>query len=458
MHLSIRLSASMLVLATLGCSQRETLEFSANVALAELPERHQKNVSDELLRLFGTPVNPRMRGLDPEAEEPEEGESASLIELAAPEQLKDGAHVYKLRCAGCHGVSGDGNGPAGAHLRPRPRDYRKGIFKFTSTPYGSKPARHDLVRTIRRGAKGTSMPGFPWMSERDLNAVIDYVIFLSRRGEVEGEAIYMSQEYDEEEDLESFVFTDAIDSSVESWADAEDEVVLPVTAEPKYTEETVTAGRELYLSQGCSKCHGVAGKGQVEWINPEFLAKQASLPEEERVQINLDTWGEPAPAADLTARMLHGGRRPIDIYRRIYTGINGTPMPEFGNIFASDPDKIWHLVHYVRHIIEGGDPTAGIEAPPEAAESEGGAAPAESASDAGDDSEVNQDTDVADAAVDPADEADDTADEAPSNDSADDVSDTAEPYTETTEPKAEGEESQDVENEDAEDDAQLPPA
>ena len=442
MHLSIRLSASLLVLATLGCSQRETLEFSANVELAELPERHQKNVSDELLRLFGTPVNPRMRGLDPKAEEAEDGEQVSLIELAAPEQLKHGADVYKLRCAGCHGVSGDGNGPAGAHLRPRPRDYRKGIFKFTSTPYGSKPARHDLVRTIRRGAKGTSMPGFPWMSNKDLDAVIDYVIFLSRRGEVEGEAIYMSQEYDEEENLEFFVFTDAVESSVESWADAEDEVVLPATAEPKYTEETVTAGRELYLSQGCSKCHGVDGKGQVEWINPEFLAKQASLPEEERVQINLDTWGEPAPAADLTARMLHGGRRPIDIYRRIYTGINGTPMPEFGNIFASDPDKIWHLVHYVRHIIEGGDPTAGIAVAPEAAESE-----AETA----DDVEVNQDTD-------PADEADDTADEASSDESANDESDTAESDTETTESEAEGDESQEAENEDAEDDAQLAPA
>ncbi len=51
--------------------------------------------------------------------------------------------------------------------------------------------------------------------------------------------------------------------------------------------------------------------------------------------------------------MLHGGRRPLDIYRRIYTGINGTPMPAFGDALADEPDTIWNLVHYVLSIVEG---------------------------------------------------------------------------------------------------------
>ena len=74
---------------------------------------------------------------------------------------------------------------AAAYLQPKPRDYRQGIYKFTSTPYGDRPVRQDLVRTIRRGAKGTSMPAFPWLSNEDLEAVIDYVIYLSLRGRVE---------------------------------------------------------------------------------------------------------------------------------------------------------------------------------------------------------------------------------------------------------------------------------
>ena len=56
--------------------------------------------------------------------------------------------------AGCHGVTGDGQGPAAQYLNPPPRDYRLGQFKFTSTPRGSKPRREDLARIIRRGAKG----------------------------------------------------------------------------------------------------------------------------------------------------------------------------------------------------------------------------------------------------------------------------------------------------------------
>ncbi|MFC1758012.1 c-type cytochrome [Planctomycetota bacterium] len=369
MHLSAFLRsgifiASLVVLS--GCSRDPIAKFSTATEVTELPELHQTSISDGLSRLFGTTANPRVRVVDTEAEEPAEGEPTPLVDAVDQKYLKHGAEVYNARCGGCHGVTGDGNGPAGKYLRPRPRDYRTGTFKFTSTPYGYKPARHDLVRTIRRGAKGTSMPAFPWMSDEDLNAVTDYVIFLSERGEVERFAVMMSDEYDEDEGIDFIDFTDGLDTAIESWGEAEYEVVLPVSAEPKYTEETVMAGRQLFMSQGCSKCHGTDGKGQTEWLNPEFLASQATLPEADRETINLDAWGEPAPAADLTARILHGGRRPIDIYRRIYTGINGTPMPAFGNVFANEPDSLWHLVHYVRHVIEGGDPILGIESVPEA--------------------------------------------------------------------------------------------
>jgi hypothetical protein len=105
----------------------------------------------------------------------------------------------------------------------------------------------------------------------------------------------------------------------------------------------------------------VNAKGQTEWLSAEFIAAQESAPEGRRVLINYDAWNHPAPAADITARMLHGGRRPIDIYRRIYTGINGTPMPAFVHIFRENPDDLWHLVHYVIHIVDGGDPTVGID-------------------------------------------------------------------------------------------------
>jgi hypothetical protein len=57
--------------------------------------------------------------------------------------------------------------------------------------------------------------------------------------------------------------------------------------------------------------------------------------------------------------MLHGGRRPVDIYRRIYSGINGTPMPSskdpntaIGETPEQRSDRIWHLVHFITAVID----------------------------------------------------------------------------------------------------------
>lgn len=367
-----------------GCSRAPIPSYVLSEQTKALPELHQKQMQEALTTFFGTSSNPRFMNLAPETEETESddveaasadesaadageasvdakkvptpvtGSSLKLAEVVAPAHLRNGAKVYRQVCAGCHGVSGDGNGVAAAYLRPKPRDYRKGIFKFTSTPYGMKPARADLVRTIRRGAKGTSMPAFPWMSEEDLSDVIDYVILLSQRGEVENfVGVIADSDYEGEQRIDDADFAEALETVANAWQEAEANVILPMTAEPAYNDESIELGRQAFLSRGCSKCHGEDGKGQTEWLSSEFLAAQAAAPEEKRIQINYDAWGQPAPAADLTARMLHGGRRPLDIYRRIHTGITGTPMPAFGDSLKEEPETLWHLVHFVLGIVEG---------------------------------------------------------------------------------------------------------
>ncbi|MBM3967484.1 MAG: cytochrome c, partial [Planctomycetes bacterium] len=68
--------------------------------------------------------------------------------------------LYRKHCVSCHGVTGDGRGLAASMLAPYPRDFRRGTFKFKSTPTGVKPTRSDLVRTLHKGIPGTSMPSF----------------------------------------------------------------------------------------------------------------------------------------------------------------------------------------------------------------------------------------------------------------------------------------------------------
>jgi cytochrome c oxidase cbb3-type subunit I/II len=85
---------------------------------------------------------------------------ASQVSLPRSEEWIDyGKNVYQRRCLGCHGVKGDGNGPAAAFIQTdRPRNFTLGVFKFRLTPTGSMPDEGELLRTITRGVRGTSMP------------------------------------------------------------------------------------------------------------------------------------------------------------------------------------------------------------------------------------------------------------------------------------------------------------
>lgn len=297
-----------------GCRPGELPEYDLDGRVKELTPELQTSLQTQLIEYTGTYLKPLMLQ--------EEGGSEF--------DLKRGQAVYQERCVQCHGVSGDGNGPAAKYMYPRPRDYRKGLFKFTSTPYGSRPLKSDLIKTVRLGIRGTSMPAFNLLPEADQEAVVEYVIMLSRRGELE-EQLYLTADSEEELDPE-VVKEDLVPIVTGRWAEAEVSEVRPITMQPKFTDEHVTRGRAAFLTKGCSKCHGEDGRGQTAENRGD------------------DAWGFPTRAADLTSGLLHGGPQPLDIYLRIHNGINGTPMPGFANSLKDEPDTIWDLVAYVLHV------------------------------------------------------------------------------------------------------------
>jgi mono/diheme cytochrome c family protein len=243
-------------------------------------------------------------------------------------RLERGATVYRRNCQQCHGVSGDGAGAAAAYLTPRPRDYRLGVFKFTSTPYGFRPRREDLLRTIQRGIVGTSMPSFARLPKQDLEAVTDYVLALTHRGELER---LLAAQADAEGELDEEAAAELVAGIEAQWRQAQDNVVEPATRRPPLTSESIAAGAALFQKRECFKCHGHDGRGGLAG----------------GIEVGNDAWGRKDPAADLTSGMLHGGQSPLDIYRRIASGINGTPMPAFRDAFENEPQAIWDLTHYV---------------------------------------------------------------------------------------------------------------
>jgi mono/diheme cytochrome c family protein len=308
----------LVLVGLMGCERPAPIpaQFRASAEIQKLPGEMQGKVKDVLEQYCGTPAEPKLLG---------------ALE-SRPEQLKLGRDVYMQRCWQCHGETGDGAGPAAETLYPRPRDYRRGIFKFTSSPYGAKPRRSDLIRTVKLGVPGTSMPSFAILSEAELSAVVDYVLVLTHRGELE---FQIALEAEGEEELDPDAVAGLASEIVTDWNTAESTAVNPETPKPEFTTEHVTRGKQAFLTKGCSKCHGEDGRGQTR----DNLESKL-----------VDVWGHPTRAADLTSGMLHGGREPIDIYRRIYAGINGTPMPEFKTALATEPETIWDLVSYVLYV------------------------------------------------------------------------------------------------------------
>jgi mono/diheme cytochrome c family protein len=353
-HLFARsLGLVAVALLAAGCSRAPDVAYTlrAETEKLDLPAKHQAQIAEYLAMFHGTPANPRMALPDAAAEAPAPAAAESAAVKAIPRadkpgydrrHLQLGHEVYTKQCAGCHGTTGDGKGPAGVYLNPPPRDYRNGVFKFTSTPRGSKPRREDLRRILKYGAKGTSMPAFRFLSDEESEAVLDYVQVLSARGQLEIDLIReATDELDENDDFDPETVAEYVQAISDSWDRAEGELVRPVTVDPPRTPETIQKGAVAFAELYCVKCHGPNARGS------------------KAADVGQDIWGRTAYPANLAMGMLHGGRRPVDIYRRIYSGINGTPMPSskdpntaIGETPEQRSDRIWHLVHFITAVIE----------------------------------------------------------------------------------------------------------
>ena len=363
-------AACLAALLLAGCGYRPP-DFRLNT---EGPERAQATsvqsaeIARWLAALFGTPDAPKAPDAARLRREP-------LRRAAGPvrsdEQGMDFG-LYRKHCAACHGISGDGAGPAAAVLDPYPRDYRRGVFKYTSTRSGAKPIRKDLQRTLYRGVPGTAMPSFAHLAPEESEALIDYVIYLAIRGETE---LYLLQLVVDEQsylppDMER-VREEGVLSAVESWLLPERraaELVVeppprPPVDRPEALAASIAKGRELYLARDsqCVKCHGPEGDGngeEKELYDDWNKSKKGVTPEQTAALARLFKLPlQRLRPRDFRKGVFQGGSGPADLYLRICVGIKGTPMPAAGPAPGVPgplkPDEIWHVVDYVRALAAG---------------------------------------------------------------------------------------------------------
>ena len=237
-----------------------------------------------------------------------EPQTVSVSVMSVPttaDQVTRGKVVYERRCVGCHGDKGDGNGPSATFLDPRPRNFTLGVFKFRTTPSGSLPTDGDLYRTITRGVRGTAMPTWHELPEKDRVTVIAYLKTFSSR-----------------------------------WKEEKPEPPIVIADPPAATPELIARGKQLYAQAKCFQCHGESGKGDG--------------PSADELQDDLKF---PIRPADFTRGQFKGGSDVRDIYRAMTTGLDGTPMPSYADTMQDD--ERWAISYYVLSFSAFNDPLTG---------------------------------------------------------------------------------------------------
>jgi mono/diheme cytochrome c family protein len=302
---------------------------------SKVPLQLRNKLQTALEKVFGKPAAPTVKAEDEDAQD-----YAAKLKLDKA-TLVHGSVQYRRHCLHCHGLDGDGRGPTGPWLNPHPRDYRRGRFKFISSEGTSvrKPRREDLIRTLKRGVDGTSMPSFGLQLDDDLESLVSYVIHLSLRGEIEFDALKTLAENDnKEEALEGGTFDghikEFLKTFLQQWADADKvNTPAPYTYTDAQREESVRRGYALFTdtkgAASCISCHIDFGR---------------------QVPFRYDDWGTLVRPANLTAGMYRGGRRPIDLYWRIRGGIppSGMPGAELKRDEGKKIDEYWDLINFVQ--------------------------------------------------------------------------------------------------------------
>jgi cytochrome c oxidase cbb3-type subunit 2 len=225
------------------------------------------------------------------------------LAVAAPVWAAD--PLYERECAFCHGSAGRGDGPAASHLRVAPADFTAGNFKLRSTPSGAMPTDDDLFGTITRGIPGSGMPSFATLSREERRSLVRMVKALSRPREG-GEGHFESRPSGP---------------------------AITVPQRPPTSAASLAKGEKLYGELACASCHGEQGRGDGR-----------SAPELK------DYAGRPISATNFTLGVFLGGADPKQLYLRLATGLNGTPMAEYGDDVLG-PDDRWALVEHLLSLV-----------------------------------------------------------------------------------------------------------
>jgi len=271
-------------------------------------------------------------------------------EVLSADVLREGQTRFLQYCAPCHGVTGDGRGPSSAHLRPLPRDFRLGLFKFGGVAAGELPTDEALMRTLRRGLHGTPMRAWD-VPDSQRRAILQFLKTLSPRWKEERPGA-------------------PIDPTPDPWRGR--------------TAQAVARGEALYHLNarghaGCNACHpsylthaALSELSQRELGHPLTRFSPGmydASPRDSDYPLTVDADGNPLTLQkvlppdfllDRTATVFDVGakvegraytaeQQREDLYRVIAAGVGGAAMPEWKG--ALPEESLWALAYYVQSLV-----------------------------------------------------------------------------------------------------------
>jgi mono/diheme cytochrome c family protein len=304
--------------------------------------------------------------------------------------LNSGKEAYTHYCRACHGDEGNGRGPAALGLRPPPRDFTQGKFKFAAVESGSLPNDEDLVRIVRRGLHGTAM--LPWdVPDADLTNIIQYIKTFSPKWQKEkpGAPIvpppdpWAGQEQAAiQRGKELYHVTTQCAGCHPNYATKED--IASMTLKLKKFQVT-TFRDDMYgsilkeseyrttlapVDEPPSTKHAKhVKKAEMQGAQPDTLKGEAHAPKGEPTKNKPNYFVVSILPPDFTRSPIRSGVELEDLFRTIAAGVGGTAMPSWkATAPYTDPNTgekwdgekdIWALAHYVKSLIKlNGTPEA----------------------------------------------------------------------------------------------------
>jgi len=247
--------------------------------------------------------------------------------ISTPDLVSKGKELYAVQCATCHGVNGDGKGPAAPALNPPPRNFTA----TTGWKNGRKPTM--VFKTLKEGLPPSAMASFATLPADDRWALAHFVLSLAPNPEKDtpGDFAKIGIDPSKEGGGATEAPTIPIELAMKRIAVPDS----PSTGEEAHgmnyaadQEEGGSIGARVYR-MNCKECHGAQGQGGISvrtlGVRPQAQMKTYPMKDYAEALKSQDTFNQV-----------------------VIQGLPGTAMPGNGQLSGAELRELYQYVKTLR--------------------------------------------------------------------------------------------------------------